>query len=56
MHVFPTAFTEFLRHTGAGSFVRSSAVGYDCAISWYFVQMFREFLGGHAKSVWQFLI
>jgi hypothetical protein len=56
MHVFPTTYAELLRHTGAGSFVRSSAVGYHRAISWYLIQMLLEFLGGHAKSVWQFLI
>ena len=54
MHVFPTAISEFLRHTGAGRFVRSSAVGYDCAVFWYFVDMLRDFIGGDANSVRQF--
>jgi len=56
MNVFPTAISEFLRHTGAGSFVRSSAVSYDRAVSWYLIEMFRELIGGNAQSVRQFLI
>jgi hypothetical protein len=56
MNVFPTTFGEFLRHTGAGCFVRSRAVGYDCAILWYLVEMFLDFVGRHAKSIRQFPI
>jgi hypothetical protein len=56
MNIFPTAIREFLRHTGAGSFVRSSAVSYDCTVFGYFIEMFRELIGGNAQSVRQFLI
>src|SRR5215216_4744722 len=56
MHVFPTTFSEFLRHTGAGAFVRSSAVGYDRAILWYLVEMLCELIGGNAHGVRQFLV
>jgi hypothetical protein len=56
MNIFPTAIREFLRHTGAGSFVRSSTVSYDRAVLWYLIEMFRELVGGNAQSVRQFLI
>src|SRR6185369_5852157 len=56
MNIFPTTFGEFLRHTGAGCFVRSRAVGYDCAILWYLAEMFLDFISRHAKSIRQFLI
>ncbi len=53
MHVFPTGFSEFLRHTGAGSFVRSGAVRYDRAVLWNFVEMLGEFVAGHANGAGQ---
>lgn len=56
MDIFPTTFTEFLRHTGAGCFVRSRAVGYHCAILWYLIEMFLDLIGRHAKSIRQFPI
>jgi hypothetical protein len=56
MHVFPTGFSEFLRHPGAGSFVRSGAVRYDCAVFWDFVEMLGEFIAGYANGVGQFRI
>jgi len=56
MNILPTTVNKFLRHTGAGRFVRSSAVGYDCAILWYLIEMFRDLIGRHAKSIRQFLI
>jgi|GEM_PF-2854898 len=51
MHVFPTTFREFLRHTGARSFVGSSAIGYDGAVPWYFIQVGRELFSGHSDRV-----
>jgi hypothetical protein len=56
MNILPTTVTEFLRHTGAGCFVRSSAVGYNRAVLWYFIEMFLDLIGGHAKSIRQFLV
>jgi hypothetical protein len=56
MHIFPTTFREFLRHPGAGSFVRSSAVGYDRAVLWYLVEMFGELIGGNAHGIRQFFV
>jgi len=56
MNVFPTAFTQFLRHPGAGCFVWSSAVGYNCAILWYLTEMFGDLVCGYANSIRQFLI
>ena len=56
MNVFPATLREFLRHTGAGSFMRSSAVRYYSAVLWYLIEMCRELIGGNAKSVRQFLI
>ena len=56
MNVFPTTLREFLRHPGAGSFVRSGAVSYDRAILWYLIEMFRELVRGNAQRVRQFLI
>jgi len=51
MDVLPTTFSEFLRHTGAGCFVRSSAVSYDCAILRYLIEMYLDLIGGHANSI-----
>jgi len=51
MRVFPTTIREFLRHPGAGCFVRSSAVGYDRAVLWNLIEMFRDLIGRHAQSV-----
>lgn len=36
--------------------MRSSAVGYDRAIPGYLIEMFLNFLRGHAHSIRQFLI
>jgi hypothetical protein len=54
MHVFPTGFGEFLRHTGARMFVRSSAVSYDRAVFGNFIEMLGEFIAGYANGVGQF--
>jgi hypothetical protein len=56
MDIFPTTVNECLRHTGAGCFVRSSAVSYNRAVLWYLIEMFLDLIGGHAKSIRQFLI
>jgi len=56
MNIFPTTVNKFLRHTGAGRFVRSSAVRYNRPVFWYFIEMFLDLIGGHAKSIWQFRI
>jgi len=56
MNIFPTAVNKFLRHTGAGCFVRSSAIGYNCAVLWYLIEMFLDLIGGHAQSIRQFRI
>lgn len=56
MNVFPTGFGEFLRHPGAGSLVRSSAVRDHRAVFGDFVQMLRELIAGYANGVGQFLI
>ena len=56
MNVFPTGFSEFLRHTGAGIFVRSGAVRYDRAVFWDFVEMLGEFVAGYANGVGQFRV
>jgi hypothetical protein len=51
MHILPATVAEFLRHPGAGCFVRSSAVGYDGAVLRNLVQMFGDFFSGDANSV-----
>ena len=56
MHVFPTTFTQFLRHPGAGCFVRSSAIRYDRAVLRYLIEMCCDLVGGHAQSVRQLLV
>jgi hypothetical protein len=56
MHVLPATISEFLRHPGAGRFMRSRAVGYDGAVLWYFVQMFPDLISGDANRIRQFLV
>jgi hypothetical protein len=56
MNIFPTMFAEFLRHTGTGCFVRSGAIGYDCAVFWYLIEMFLDLIGRHANGIRQRLI
>ena len=51
MHVFPTTFRKFLRHPGARCFVRSSAIGDNRAILWYFIDVCRELFSGDSDSV-----
>ena len=56
MHVLPAMISEILRHTGAGCFMWSRAVGYDDAVLWYLVEMFLNLISGDANSIRQFLV
>src|SRR5205814_6579396 len=51
MHIFPATLGKLLRHTGARSFVRSSAISYHCAIFGYLFEVFVKFSSRHSKRV-----
>ena len=56
VHVFPTAFGEFLCHTGTRSLVRSSAISDDCAIVRDLGEMLCHLVRGYPDRGRQFLI
>src|SRR6266404_2819958 len=53
MNILITVGREFLRHPGAGVFVRSSTVGDYCAVMRNFRQMFFNFVSGHPHRAGQ---
>ena len=54
MHIFEAVIVQDLRHTGARAFVRSSAIGYDRAISRNVREMFLDLIGRDADCAGQF--
>ena len=52
--ILPTILHQFLRHTGAGRFMRSSTVCYDAAVSRNFVEMVSHFIARDPDRSWQF--
>src|SRR5688572_17506429 len=56
MRIFVIVLLEYVRHTGAGRFVRSSAVGYDRAVARNVGEMFLDLVRRHSNRAGQFRI
>jgi hypothetical protein len=56
MHVPPAVIDEQLRHTGAGCFMRSSAVGYGCRGLRQVLQVFCNFIDWNTHRSGQLLV
>jgi len=56
MHVFEVMLFENVRHTGARSFVRSSAIGHDRAVAWNVREMLFDLIGRDANRARQFRV